>query len=285
MCRTVHTTELVGQLKARMVPLRMEAMRLVGAAPIDDALRQALLVVVPKDVSLLTDAECTARESHRPWPLDRPPTGGFWIQVGDSGFAGISVNRIHPFVDGRPLDLDGDLSDFERGLLQLLDEVADEITEGLRTPWPDSTFPRPGVRVVGDDLMLWYGQDLDPILRLPSISLASVALTAYRDLGLGKDSTLSERRSANDEIARIALEHRAQEANWRRALRSAAAPRSDVMSFEFDCRACSTCGREMIISRTPTGRVRLECRYCRIVTEEPDPQNGYHDGQSTPPCY
>jgi hypothetical protein len=70
-------------------------------------------------------------------------SNGFFVRSRDGEFdgRGVTANFLEPFDSGELLDLDSDLRSFEAGIIEMLDQTADAITEILRTPWPHRTFP------------------------------------------------------------------------------------------------------------------------------------------------
>jgi hypothetical protein len=61
----------------------------------------------------------------------------------------------------------------QSGAWAVLSTVQDFITEELRQPWPDGVVPLPipATAVEGARLRLWYGDEREPVLELPPISL------------------------------------------------------------------------------------------------------------------
>jgi hypothetical protein len=54
-----------------------------------------------------------------------------------------------------------------------VNDLQDFVTEKTTEPWPSSTGrpPRPGVRLVGRIVEMWFGEDGDPVARLRSLPL------------------------------------------------------------------------------------------------------------------
>lgn len=68
------------------------------------------------------------------------------------------------------------------GAVQSLHQIQQEIAEATTEPWPAMSgpayraFPEPDGALVGDELLLWFGDRSDPALALDPIDLADVIL-------------------------------------------------------------------------------------------------------------
>jgi hypothetical protein len=59
----------------------------------------------------------------------------------------------------------------------VLSGVQDVIIENIREPWPGGSgsrgdVPEPDCRIVKQELLIWFGDETDPALTLPAVSLA-----------------------------------------------------------------------------------------------------------------
>ncbi len=68
------------------------------------------------------------------------------------------------------------------GAVQSLHQIQQEIAEATTEPWPAASgpdfraFPEPDGALVGNELLLWFGDRSDPVLALDPIDLADVIL-------------------------------------------------------------------------------------------------------------
>jgi hypothetical protein len=134
---------------------------------------------IPSGIELLwhDEAERRSRTDVSAW--DDHFRQGFYLgRTGDLGWAGFSVRRVYPWIEGVDLGLADDLTLLADGLETLLDQAADEISEATRSAWPDRTFPKPHARVENGVLRMWFGDEARPVLDLPEIDLHSAI---YRD--------------------------------------------------------------------------------------------------------
>jgi uncharacterized protein YidB (DUF937 family) len=100
---------------------------------------------------------------------------------------GISVTAhdgsIGPVIDGEACggtDFNGwveegvsfDLTDGD-AVLAALQAVQDGVARGRKSPWPGEgpELPDPGVKVSEHRLLLWYGDEAEPVLQLDSIEI------------------------------------------------------------------------------------------------------------------
>jgi hypothetical protein len=101
---------------------------------------------------------------------------GFVVGVCDpQWWGGSAIADIVAIEDGRSI-----VERVETAAQAILSGIQDEVMETTKEQWPvgSTGVGNPEVRVIGDELRMWFGDESKPVLRLDSLDLNELVLGA-----------------------------------------------------------------------------------------------------------